>query len=129
VAQRAAKAAAKASELDARWIAEVDESIKSMIDGGVSFRKIASKLGKGLSSNMIQRRWYDHLKKSCGIIKPAVQCGFPRRINWTDVIDATIARMRTDGDSFTKIASKLGNGLKKADIQNRWNRHLKDKLL
>ena len=66
MAQRAAKAAAKASELDARWIAEVDESIKSIIDGGVSFRKIASKLGKGLSSNMIQRRWYDHLKKSSG---------------------------------------------------------------
>jgi hypothetical protein len=37
-------------------------------------------------------------------------------------------RMRTDNTSFTKIASKLGNGLARNDIINRWNRHLKDKL-
>ena len=68
------------------------------------------------------------MKKSSSITKPPVQTGFPSHIIWTDVIDATIVRMRTDGDSFTKIASKLGNGLTKNDIQNRWNRHLKDKL-
>jgi len=62
------------------------------------------------------------LKKSSSIIKPAVQSGFPSRINWTDVMDATIVRMRTDGDSFTKIALKLGNGLSTNDIKNRWNR-------
>jgi hypothetical protein len=66
------------------------------------------------------------LKKSSSIIKPAVQGGFPSHINWTDVIDATIVRMRTDGVSCAKIASKLGNGLKKADIENRYNRHLKE---
>jgi len=37
-------------------------------------------------------------------------------------MDATIVRMRTDGDSFTKIALKLGNGLSTNDIKNRWNR-------
>ena len=35
--------------------------------------------------------------------------------------------MRTDGDSFAKIASELGDGLKDSDIKNRWTRHLKDK--
>ena len=121
----ATKAAAKA----AKWTVEVDASIERMIDDGVSFAKIASKLGNGLSKNDISNRWHKYLKKSSSIIKPAVQGGFPSRINWTDVIDATIVRMRTDGDSFTKIASKLGNGLSKNDILNRWNRHLKDKLL
>jgi hypothetical protein len=33
--------------------------------------------------------------------------------------------MRADGDSFAKIALKLGNGLKMNDIKNRWTRHLK----
>ena len=28
--------------------------------------------------------------------------------------------MRTDGDSFAKIASKLGNVLTNSDIKNRW---------
>ena len=56
--------------------------------------------------------------------------GFPSRITWTEDVDATIVRMRTDGDSFPKIASELGNGLASHDdIMNRWNRHLKDKLM
>jgi hypothetical protein len=121
----ATKAAAKA----AKWTVEVDASIEGMIDDGVSFAKIASKLGNGLSKKDIFNRWHKYLKKSSSIIKPAVQPGFPSRMNWTDVIDAMIVRMRTDGDSFTKIASKLGNGLSTNDILNRWNRHLKDKLL
>jgi hypothetical protein len=128
-AQRAEKASAKASELDAKWTAEVDASIESMLDGGVSFSKIASKLGNGLSTNDIKHRWYRELKKSSGITKPPVQPGFPSRITWTADVDATIARMRTDGNSFAKIASELGNGLSTNAIQNRWNRHLKDKLL
>ena len=49
-------------------------------------------------------------------------------ITWTADVDSTIVRMRTDGDSFAKIASELGDGLKFSDIKNRWNRHLKDKL-
>jgi hypothetical protein len=110
-AQRAAKAAAKAAERDAKWSAEVDSSIESMINGGVSFKKIASKLGNGLKENDIKNRWYTKLKKSSSIIKPAVQSGFPSRITWTEDVDATIVRMRTDGDSFPKIASELGNGL------------------
>ena len=48
-------------------------------------------------------------------------------ITWTADVDSTIVRMRTDGDSFAKIASELGNGLKDSDIKNRWTRHLKDK--
>ena len=50
-AQRVAKAAAKADQHDAKWTAEVDATIESMINGGVSFSKIASKLGNGLSRN------------------------------------------------------------------------------
>ena len=48
-------------------------------------------------------------------------------ITWTADVDSTIVRMRTDGDSFAKIASELGDGLKDSDIKNRWTRHLKDK--
>jgi len=51
-AQRVAKAAVKA----AKWSAEVDALIESMIDGGVSFAKIASKLGNGLLTNDIKHR-------------------------------------------------------------------------
>jgi isopropylmalate/homocitrate/citramalate synthase len=121
-------AATKAATKAAKWTVEVDASIERMIDDGVSFAKIASKLGNGLSKNDIVNRWHRDLKKSSSIIKPAVQPGFPSRINWTDVMDATIVRMRTDGDTFSKIAS-LGNGLKQSDIENRWYNHLKDKLL
>ncbi len=125
-AQRVAKAAAKA----AKWTAEIDASIESMLDGGVSFSKIASKFDNGLTENDIINRWHTKLKKSSGIIKPAVPGGFPSRITWTEDVDATIVRMRTDGDSFPKIASELGNGLASHDdIMNRWNRHLKDKLM
>jgi len=67
------------------------------------------------------------LKESSGITKPAVQSGFPSRTTWTVDDDESIARMRMDNISFAKIASKLGNGLKKADIQNRWDRYLKNK--
>ena len=123
-----AKAAAKAAERDAKWTAEVDASIESMINGRVSFSKIASKLSNGLSTSDIKNMWYNHLKESSGITKPAVQGGFPSRITWTADDDESIARMRADNISFAKIASKLGNGLKKVDIQNRWDRHLKYQL-
>jgi hypothetical protein len=69
------------------------------------------------------------LKESSGIIKPPLQTGFPSRITWTEDDDESIARMRADNISFAKIASKLGNGLERDDINNRWNRHLKDKHL
>ena len=126
--QRVAKAAAKADEHDPKWTAEVDASIESMINGSVSFSKIASKLGNGLSTNDIKGRWYDHLKKSSGITKPPVQRGIPSSITWTEDVDASIVRMRADDISFAKIASELGNGLTRYDILNRLNRHLKDKL-
>jgi hypothetical protein len=51
-----------------------------MINGNVSFLKIASKLGNGLSTSDIKNRWYDHMKESSGITKPPVQTGFPSRI-------------------------------------------------
>jgi hypothetical protein len=38
-------------------------------------------------------------------------------ITWTADVDSTIVRMRTDGDSFAKIASELGDGLKDSDIK------------
>jgi flagellar biosynthesis GTPase FlhF len=127
-AQRAAKAAAKAAERNAKWSAEVDASIESMINGGVSFLKIASKLGNGLTEMDIKNRWYRELKKSTSIIKPAVQGGVKSSITWTADVDATIVRMRAEDISYAKIASELGDGLKFSDIKNRWNRHLKDKL-
>jgi hypothetical protein len=127
-AKRVAKAAVKVAKGDAKWTAEVNASIESMLNSGVSFSKIASKLSNGLTETEIKNRWYRVLKKSSSIIKPAVQSGFPSRITWTADVDATIARMRTDGDSFTKIALKLGNGLSTNDISNRWNRHMKDKM-
>ena len=127
-AQRVAKAAGKAAERDAKWSAEVDASIKSMLNGGVSFSKIALKLGNGLTETDIKNRWYKELKKSSSIIKPAVQSGFPSRITWTEDVDATIVRMRADDISLAKIALELGNGLSTNDIANRWNRFLKDKL-
>ena len=127
-AQRVAKAAAKAAKGDVKWTAEDDASIESMINGGVSFLKIASKLGNGLTQMDIKNRWYRELKKSSGITKPPVKTGPHSSITWTAHVDATIVRMRTDDISFAKIASKLGNGLKENDIKNRWNRHLKDKL-
>jgi hypothetical protein len=126
-AQRVAKAAAKAAGRDAKWTAEVDASIECMLNGGDTFKKIASKLGNGLKENDIKNRWYVHLKKSSSIIKPAVPGGFPSRFTWTADVDATIVRMRADDISFPKIASELGNGLSTNDISNRWNRFLKDK--
>ena len=68
------------------------------------------------------------MKKSSGITKPPVQRGVKSSITWTEDVDASIVRMRADDISFAKIASKLGNGLARNDIVNRWNRHLKDKL-
>ena len=58
------------------------------------------------------------------------ECGFvlSSRITWTADVDASIMRMRADDISFAKIASKLGNGLKRDDIKNKWSCHLKDKL-
>ena len=96
-----AKAVAKA----AKWTAEFNASIESMINGSVSFSKIASKLGNGLSKMDIYHRWTGYLKESSGITNPPVQTGFPSHIIWTDVIDATIVRMRADDISFAKIAS------------------------
>jgi hypothetical protein len=99
-----------------------------MINGSVSFSKIASKLGNGLSTSDIKNRWYDHLKESSGITKPPVKAGRHSNITWTADVNTSIVRMRADDISFAKIASKLGNGLKRNDIKNRWNHHLKDKL-
>ena len=99
-----------------------------MIDEGYSYDKIASKLGNVLTKMDIYHRWTGYLKESSGIIKPAVQTGPQSSITWTADVDSTIVRMRTDGDSFAKIASELGNGLKDSDSKNRWTRHLKDKL-
>ena len=110
------------------WTAEVDASINRMIEDGVSFAKIASKLGNGLSKHDIQNRWNRKLKESSGIIKPQVQTGFPSSITWTEDVDASIVRMRADEISYAKIASELGNGLSQSDIVNRLTRHLKDKL-
>ena len=112
-AKRVAKAERnrKSAEKEAKWSAEVDASIESMLDGGDTFKKIASKLGNGLKIQDIKNRWYFHLKKSSSIIKPAVPGGFPSRLTWTADADATIVRMRADDVSFPKIALELGNGL------------------
>jgi hypothetical protein len=119
-----AQRVAKAAERDAKWTADVDAMIERMIDGGYSYDKIASKLGNDLTKMDIYHRWTGYLKELSGIIKPAVQVGRKSCITWTAEDDATIVSMREVGSSFAKIASKLGKGLN--DIQNRWNRHLKD---
>jgi chemotaxis protein histidine kinase CheA len=124
-AQRPAKAAAKAAERDAKRSAEEDATIVKMIADDVPCSKIASELGNGLSEHDIRNRWHRELKESSGIIKPPGKTGPRSSITWTADVDATIGKMRTDGFSFAKIASKLGNGLKDNDIKNRWNRHLK----
>ncbi len=43
-----AQRAAKAAQHDAKWTADVDAAIVSMIEGGSSYLEIESKLGKGL---------------------------------------------------------------------------------
>ena len=45
---------------------------------------------------------------------------------WTAEVDATLERMVGDGYNYSEIASELSNGLKKHDINNRWNRHSKE---
>ena len=126
-AEEEAQRAAKVVERDARWTPVVDAEIERMIDEGYSYDKIASKLGSGLKMHDIKNRWNRHLNELSSIIKPAVQTGFPSSITWTADVDTTIVRMRADDISFAKIASELGHGLKRSDIKNRWNRHLKDK--
>ena len=120
----------KAAEHDAKWTVDVNATIVRMIEGGSSYLGIASELGNGLKIDDISNRWNRHLKESSGIIKikPAMQPGETSSITWTADVDAAILRMRTDGDSFPKIASELGNGLKKDDIRNGWTCHMKDKL-
>jgi flagellar biosynthesis GTPase FlhF len=125
-AQRAAKAAAKAAEHDAKWTAEVDATLERMVGDGYNYSEIASELSNGLKKHDINNRWNRHSKESSGITKPPLKT--QSRITWTADIDTTIVEMRVEDISFAKIASELGNGLKKNDIKNRWNRHLKDKL-
>ncbi len=43
-----AQRAVKAAQHDAKWTADVDAAIVSMIEGGSSYLEIESKLGKGL---------------------------------------------------------------------------------
>ena len=87
-----------------------------LIGDGFSYAQTASKLDNGLKDDDIYNRWRGHMKESSGIIKPPVQPGFPSRITWTVDDDAVIVRMRTDDISFTKIASKLGNGVTRNDV-------------
>ena len=110
------------------WTEDADATIVRMRADDISFAKIASELSNGLKENDIKNRWNRHLKESSGINKPPVQTGFPSRITWTAEVDASIESMINASVSFSKIASKLGNGLKENDIKNRWNRHLKGKL-
>jgi len=122
-AEEEAKRAAKKT-----WTAEDDATIVRMVGDGYSCSEIASELGKDLKRGDICYKWINHLEESSGIIKPAVKVGRKSSITRTADVDAAMVRMRMDGDSFPKIASELGNGLSTNDIQNRWNRHLKDKL-
>jgi hypothetical protein len=61
------------------------------------------------------------LKKSTDIAKPSVQ-GVK---TWTVETDEAITRTIADGSSYANFASESGNGLKRSDINNRWNRYLK----
>ena len=53
-----AQRVAKAVGCDAKWTTGVNQSIESMINDGVSFSKITSKLGNGLTETDIKNRWY-----------------------------------------------------------------------
>jgi hypothetical protein len=125
VAEAAAKAATMAAVRDAKWSAEDDATIVKMIADDVPCSKIASELGNGRSQNDIRNRWHRYLKELSGIIKPPGKKGPRSRITWTADIDETIVSMKEGGSNFAKIASELGNGLKRNDTQNRWNCHLK----
>ena len=122
--ERLRELAAK-GELGITWTADVDEAMMRMIMDGVSYKKIASELGNGLKTNDIKNRCTRHLKKSSGIIKPAVKRGSESCITWAADDDEAIVRMKKDGVTYANIASELGNGLKTNDIINRWSRHLK----
>ena len=122
-AQRVAKAAER-DTMD--WTVDVDATIVSTIAGGSSYSEIALELGNGLNKNHIYNRWTRYSEESSGIIKPAVQGGRKNHITWTAEDDATIVSMIEGGSSLAKIAPELGNGLKRNDIKNRWNHHLKD---
>ncbi len=98
-AEEEAQRAAKTAERDAKWTADVDAAIVSMIADGISCSMIASKLGNGLSEDDIRNRWTRYLKESSGIIKPPVQVGRHSSITWTADVDAAIVRMRTYGVS------------------------------
>jgi hypothetical protein len=123
-AEEETQRALKAAERDAKWSAENNAMIVRMIDGGYSYDEIASKLGNDLTKMNIYHIWTDHLKESSGIIKPAVQPGPKSRHVWTAEDDAAIVRMRSDGDSFAKIALALGDGLSNFNIRDRWTHHL-----
>ncbi len=133
-AERDRKRAEKEAEEEAKsvakkkWTAKDNATIVRMIGGGSSYSEIASELGKDLNRGDICYRWINHLEESSGIIRPAVQLGEQSCITWTADVDGAIVRMRTDGDSYPKIASELGNGLSTNDIKNRWTCHLKDTL-
>jgi len=120
------KRAAKTAKRDAKWTADVDAAIVSMIVDGFSCSKIVSELGNGLSEDDIRNRWTGYLKKLSGIIKPPVQAGQHSSITWTVDVDAAIVSMIAGDYSCSKIAMELDNGLKQYDIYDRWTRHLKD---
>ena len=91
---------------------------------GSSYAKIASALDKGLQPSDIKNRRHTKLKESSGIVKPPMQAGRHSSITWTAEEDAMIASMNVGGSSYAEIASALGKGLRREDINNRWNSHL-----
>ena len=90
------------------WNADVDKAIMRMIKDSVTYKKIASELGNGLTRNDITNRWTRHLKESSGIIKPAVKRGFQSRITWTADDDKAIMRMKKDGVSYKNNCIRIG---------------------
>jgi DNA-binding NarL/FixJ family response regulator len=90
--------------------------------GASSYTKIAPALGKGLKKNDTSSRWHDKLKESSGFMEHK-RIGPRGDINWTAEDNATIARMKAGGSSFSDIALALSKGHK--TVHNSWRHYLK----
>ena len=93
-----------------------------MSAGASSYTKIAPALGKGLKKNDTSSRWHDKLKESSGFMEHK-RIGPRGDINWTAEDNATIARMKAGGSSFSDIALALSKGHK--TVHNSWRHYLK----
>ncbi len=102
-------------DCDGQWIV-------SMSAGASSYTKIAPALGKGLKKNDTSSRWHDKLKESSGFMEHK-RIGSSGDITRIAEDNATIARMKAGGSSFSDIALALSKCHK--TVHNSWRHYLK----